>query len=548
MMARATFDPISLEIMWSRLISIADEMWTTVLRTAVSTVIGAANDFGCEIMDARGDSLAHAQRSMPVFNLVMSSATRAVMARYPTNSMRPGDVFITNDPWICAGHLYDITVVTPVFRGERVVAFLTTMAHATSIGGSLAAGTVRDMYEEGLCIPICTLYEAGKPNETTFAFIRNNVRTPDMVLMDIEAQVTANSLGAERLQAFLAEYRLADFEALARAVQDRAERAMREAIRGIPNSVYEHEIETDGHGPLAPVRLRCRVQVDDDQITVDYTGSDPQRMEGGINCTLVYTIGHTVYPLKCLLAPSVPNNEGTFRPISVIAPPGSILNCTPPASVNSRTQTGWHLHPLLFGALAGVLPDRVQAGNGLMFSISAYGQDAADRAYTAHFFSAGGRGASQGRDGIGRNCFPSSARNVPIEAFERHAPVLIRERALRPNSAGAGRWRGAFGQQIVVSRLPGFANPVYCSARPDRLRHAPPGLAGGQDGPLTEMLLNGERLADEVLYAGHLVLRHDDDRLTVHLPGGAGFGDAAHRDPASVQADAQAGLIAPEAP
>lgn len=536
------FDPISLEIMWSRLISIADEMWTTVLRTAVSTVIGAANDFGCEIMDAHGHSLAHAQRSMPVFNLVMSTATRAVMARFPAEAMRPGDVFITNDPWVCAGHLSDITVVTPVFRGGRVTAFLTTMAHATSVGGALATGLVRDRYEEGLFIPICTLYGRGVPNETTFAFIRANVRTPDMVLMDVEAQVTANALGAERVRSFLAEYALDDFETLAVTVQGRAERAMRGAIRAIPNGIYENTLLIDGHGPGRPVSLRCRVRVDDEDILVDYTGSDGQRLAGGINCTFVYTLGHTVYPLKCLLAPDVPNNEGTFKPITVVAPEGSILNCTPPASVESRTKTGWHLHPLLFGALAPALPDRVQAGNGLMFSMNVYGHDDAGRTYNAHFFAAGGRGASRGRDGIGHNCFPSSARNIPIEILESRAPVLIRERALRPGSAGTGRWRGAYGQQIVLSALPGATGPVVCSTRPDRLRAAPPGLGGGADGPLTEVLLNGERLPDEVVDAGEIVLRHDTDRLTVRLPGGGGYGDAAARDPAAADVDRRSGL------
>ena len=542
-MANDAFDPISLEIMWSRLMSIADEMWTTVLRTAVSTVIGAANDFGCEIMDAEGNSLAHAQRSMPVFNLVMSTVTRAIIARHPPRTMRPGDVYITNDPWICAGHLDDIAVVTPVFRHDRVVAFLTTIAHASSIGGSLVPGTVRDMHEEGLFIPICRLHEAGLPNETVLAFIRGNVRMPDMVSMDIEAQVTANTLGAGRLQAFLSEYGLDDFVTLGRMIHERAERAIREAILAIPDGAYENQVVIDGHGPKDPVRLRCRIQVDDDHIRVDYTGSDPQRMAGGINSALVYTTAHTIYSFKCILAPTVPNNEGTFRPISVTAPPGSILNCISPTSVNSRTQTGWHLHALIFGALVQALPDRVQAGNGLMFSFSAYGQDDAGRAYNAHFFAAGGRGASRGRDGIGRNCFPSSARNVPSEIFESRAPILIRRRGLQPNSAGIGQWRGAFGEEIVVSKLPGIVAPISCACRPNRLRYPPLGLAGGQDGHCTEVLLNGERMPDEILDAGHFTLRHDDDHLTVRLPGGAGYGPAELRDPATLAADMHAGLL-----
>ncbi len=551
-MTDARFDPITLEIMWSRLISIADEMWTTVLRTAVSTIIGAAQDFGCEILDAHGNSVAHSQRSMPVFNLVMPTTTHAVMERFPVETMRPGDVFITNDPWICAGHLDDIATVSPVFlheepgAGNRPVAFLTTIAHTSSIGGSLSPTTVRDIYEEGLRIPICKLYDAGRANEVVFAFIRENVRTPEMVLTDVEAQVTANALGVRRLRSFMREYGLMELDALAETVQARAEGAMRAAIRAVPNGVYENEMLTDGRGE--PVRLRCRITVTDEEIAVDYAGSDPERIAGGINCCLIYTEAHTVYPLKCLLTPEVPANEGTYRPLKVTAPAGSILNCTMPASVNSRVNTGWHLHSLLFGALANALPDRVQAGNGLMHSLNSYGQDAEGRTYNAHFLTAGGRGASMGRDGIGRNCFPSSARNVAVEIFELRVPVLIRERALRPDSAGAGEWRGAFGHAIVVSRLPGFTKAVDFYLSPNRLRFPPQGLAGGDDGPRTALFLNGQPLTHDDLESGHIALQSDDDRLVEWLPGGAGFGDPTRRDPAAVEGDRRSGLVtAPDA-
>jgi len=525
-MTDARFDPITLEIMWSRLISIADEMWTTVLRTAVSTIIGAAQDFGCEILDAHGNSVAHSQRSMPVFNLVMPTTTHAVMERFPVETMQPGDVFITNDPWICAGHLDDIATVSPVFlheepgAGNRPVAFLTTIAHTSSIGGSLSPTTVRDIYEEGLRIPICKLYDAGRANEVVFAFIRENVRTPEMVLTDVEAQVTANALGVRRLRSFMREYGLTELDALAETVQARAEGAMRAAIRAVPNGVYENEMLTDGRGE--PVRLRCRITVTDEEIAVDYAGSDPERIAGGINCCLIYTEAHTVYPLKCLLTPEVPANEGTYRPLKVTAPAGSILNCTMPASVNSRVNTGWHLHGLLFGALANALPDRVQAGNGLMHSLNSYGH--------------------------GRNCFPSSARNVAVEIFELRVPVLIRERALLPNSAGAGEWRGAFGHTIVVSRLPGFIKSVDFYLSPNRLRFPPQGLAGGDDGPRTALFLNGQPLTHDDLESGHIALQADDDRLVEWLPGGAGFGDSTRRDPAAVEADRRSGLVtAPDA-
>jgi N-methylhydantoinase B/oxoprolinase/acetone carboxylase alpha subunit len=535
------FDPISLGIIWSRLIGIADDMWTTVLRTAVSTIIGAAQDFGCEILDARGNSVAHSNRSMPVFNIVMPAVTRAVLKRYPVESMHEGDVYITNDPWLCAGHLDDIATITPIFFNGRVVAFGVTIAHTSSIGGTLTSRTVRDIYEEGLRIPVLKLYDKGQRNETAWAFIQENVRTPEMVLTDIEAQLTANDLGVRRVVALLREYDLPDLSSVAATIQTHSERAMREAIRALPDGVYESEVTADGLEN--PIRLQCRVTVAGDEIAVDYAGSDPESPNGGINCTLTYTQAHTVYPLKCLLSPNVPANEGTFRPFTIQAPQGSILNCNPPVSVGSRTRTGWHIHALLFSALEPVLPDRVQAGNGLMHSVHVYGQERDGHFFNAHFFVAGGRGASRGRDGLGRNCFPSSARNVPVEVFEARVPVVVHSRNLRPDSAGTGRWRGAFGHRIEFRTLPGYERPLSFFLNPDRLKFPPKGLAGGEDGPLTEIALNGRRLSPEEIGSGQLSLRTPEDRLELAVPGGAGYGHVADRDAGMIEADRTAGLV-----
>lgn len=316
---------------------------------------------------------------------------------------------------------------------------------------------------------------------------------------------------------------------------------MREAIRALPNGTYTNEVWADGLDE--PVRLRCQVTVHDDWLEIDYAGSDAQRPRGGINCTLTYTQAHTAYPLKCLLSPTVPANEGTFRPLVIKAPEGSILNATPPASVGSRTRTGWHLHALIFGALEQVLPDRVQAGNGLMNSVHVYGQEPDGAFYNAHFFMAGGRGASQGRDGIGRNCFPSSARNVPVEVFELRTPTLVHTRSLRPDSAGLGQWRGAFGHHLEFGILPGYEHPVSFFIDPDRMRFPPAGLNGGGDGPLSEVRVNGRVLSPEEIGAGQVLLTSPEDRLELHIPGGAGYGPPEQRDPELVAADVRAGLV-----
>lgn len=521
------FDPVSLEIMWSRLINIADEMWTTVLRTAVSTIIGAAQDFGCELHDRNGDSLAHSYRSMPVFNLIMPEVVRAILEKYPIDEIQPGDVFTTNDPWICAGHLDDIAVVTPIFVNDAVVAFANTVAHTSSIGGALDGISVKDLHEEGLFFPVMKLYDRGEPNETLFQIIRHNVRQPEMVITDIEAQVAANNVAERRLTAFMSEYGLDSLEALGAAVQSRTERAMRDEISAIPDGRYEAEEMIEGTGE--PLRLKVAIEIEGDSMVVDYAGSSPQSLGGGISCTFNYTRAHTVYPLKCLLSPRVPNNEGSFKPITVKAERRSILNALPPASVNSRTKTGWHIHTLIFRALAEALPERIQAGNGLMYTFRAYARDEEGNPKNAHFICGGGRGAGYEHDGMTRNCFPSSAGNVPVEIFESRVPLLIEEDALIDNY-GRGRWNGAQGQRVSVRKLPGHDEPVYIYVHPDRLRFPAPGVFGGEPSAINRLLLNDQDLAvDGSLPSGEIILREANDTFTSVVAGGAGYGNPEER-------------------
>lgn len=517
-------DPVGLEIMWSRLIAVADEMWTTVLRTAVSSVIGSAQDFGCELLDASGHGLAHATRSMPVFNLVMPEVTRAIIAQFPPETMEPGDVFVTNDPWLCAGHLDDIAVITPIFSGGRVAAFASTVAHLSSIGGMLDRIRARDRYEEGLFIPPARLLTRNAPNETLFAMIEANVRQPDMVLTDIAACVAANEVGAMRVRSFLVEYGLDDLATLAQVVQERSENAMRKAIRSMPDGIYANSdiVETPDHD----VELQGEIEIRGDEIFVSYAGSAPEQPIGGINCTLTYTRAHTVYPLKCLLTPGMPNNEGCFAPMHVEAPEGSILNAGRLATVNARTKTGWHIHSLIFGALAAAMPDRVQAGNGLMHGLYAAGAERTGRPFTTYFFTGGGRGAGGGKPGLGYNCFPSSAGNVPVEVLEARVPIMVEERAIMPESGGDGVYAGTPGHRFTLRRLPGSGADVRLYLHPDRLRHAAAGLFGGGDGNRTRVLFNGESLADGNgrLLRGEVVLASDDDRYTSETAGGGGIG------------------------
>ena len=537
------FDPVSLEIMWSRLVNITEEMWTTTLRTAVSTIIASANDFGCEVLDSQGRSVAHAYRSMPVFNMTMPNVTKEILKKYPVSSMQPGDVFLTNDPWMCAGHLPDIAVVTPAFYQGKVVAFAGNIANTSDIGGSLDAKNVRDSYEEGIFFPICKLYHQGEPNELVFDMFRWNVRAPDMVLTDLEAQVAANASGCERVVAFLEEYALPDLEDLSAAIRGCSQEAMRAAIAEMADGEYTNEVFTDGMG--APLKIAVKLKVEGDAISVDYAGSSPQIDHGGINCTMIYSLGHTLYTLACLLTPEVPVNEGCFEPIRVTAPEGSIINCTFPASVGSRVNTGWYIHGAIFQALSAVLPDRIQAGNGLMSILQTYGVEADGRVFNTHFFCGGGRGATSGGDGTGHNMFPSSASNVPIEVFELNSPVLINAKEFVQNSAGPGKFRGSSGERVSMSRLAGHPHPLHIYLHPHRLSFAAEGAFGGKPGTKTVVALNGETVsdADSPMELGYVTLDHDTDVLTVEFPSGGGMFDPLDRDQEQAAADRQNGIV-----
>lgn len=538
-------DPVTLEILWSRLINISEECWVTIWRTAFSMIIGEAQDFGCELMDAHGETLAHSPRSMPVFNLTLPRAVRALANHFGTDDLEEGDVLITNDPWICAGHLFDVAVVTPVFRGGELVGLVGSIAHCSDIGGTRDTMSVREVYEEGLQIPPLKLYRRGEANDDLLRMIRQNVRTGEMVLGDIHAQVSANRVAAERLVAFMDEYRLDDLSGLSGVVQDRSERAMREAIAAVPDGEYTGSAGFDGVGE--PMELPVRVVVEGDEVTVDWSGAPDQLERGGINCTLSYTEAHSAYALKCILTPEVPSNAGCFRPMKVVAPKGSILNCDYPVAVNQRTVTGWACAPAIFGALSPALPEGVQAFTGLPMGAAAYGRDPGGRTFNDHLFQGGGQGASAHGDGKSALLFPTSAANTSVEMFETRTPLMVDRKELIPDSGGPGRYRGGLGQRVQVRKLRDDGKPALMGIHPQGMLVDIPGLFGGLPGRRTGVSLeeSGERVENEDL--GSLVeLRRPSQLLTIELAGGSGYGDPVERLEESVQADLDDARISPE--
>ncbi|MBV8450246.1 MAG: hydantoinase B/oxoprolinase family protein [Hyphomicrobiales bacterium] len=542
-MALIESDPVSLEIMWARLITVVEEMWHSIRRTAFSLIVSEAQDFACDLLDPQGESLAHSPRAMPVFNLTLPRAAKALLQRFPAETLKPGDVLITNDPWLCAGHLFDIAVVTPVFHEKRIVALMGTVGHVGDIGGTKDSLRAREIYDEGVQIPPMMLFRSGTPNEDLLTLLAENVRKPKEVLGDILSFVSANQLGVERLKRFMDDYGMHDLRALAAVVQNRAEAAMRAAIRALPNGVYKSQAFNNPLGEKLTYPLKLTVH--DEEIELDFDGAPRAQPRGGLNCTFSYTAAHATYPLKCMLSPQVRGNAGCYRPFTVKAPQGSILNCDKPASVNLRTRTGWYLAPNIFRALAAAAPSQVQSQTGLPHAISIYGRDSAGNVYADHFFMGGGQGASEQGDGKSALLYPTSAANTSIELMESRAPVLVLEKTLIVDSGGAGRERGGLGTRVRIRKLYDDGLPTLFSVYPEGVDMAPEGLFGGEPGGAARGVVldrNGKVVHD--CGTGELVTLTTTDRVVeVCLAGGAGFGEPRERVKARVDADVADGYV-----
>ena len=544
--ARIEADPIGLEILWSRMINIAEECWQTVIRTAFSLIIGEAQDFACEILDAEGRQIVHSPRAMPVFNLTLPIAVRAMIERHPPPTLEPGDVLVTNDPWLCAGHLFDIAIAVPVFREGEVVAFCGVVGHVTDIGGTKDSLAAREIYEEGFQIPPMKLFRAGKPNEDLFTLLAENVRRPDQVLGDVHALVAAGLTGAERIGDFMEEYGMHDLEALATVVQKRAEAATRAAISALPDGRYEHRVEADGLG-TTPLTFPIRIAIEGDEIEVDFEGAPPQMDRGGSNCTLTYTKAHATYPLKCILTPEVPSNAGCYRAMRVTAPERSIMNCDRPLAVNMRVRTGWYIAPDVFGALAKAAPGRVQAFTGLPSSALFYGVGPDGIFYSDHLFQGGGQGGSEHGDGHSALLYPTSAANTSVELFETRVPALVLEKAFVTDSGGPGRQRGGLGQVISARKLDDDGKPCQVGLYPMGVLRPVPGLFGGQPGGRASGGVSrpgGE--VHDVGVGALSVLETPDEYAELRVAGGSGFGDPLERPFEAVQRDLDAGYVTAE--
>ncbi|MGP1664420.1 MAG: hydantoinase B/oxoprolinase family protein [Rhodanobacter sp.] len=521
-------NPIFLEVFWTRTRSLVDEAAKLIVRTSFSTLSTEANDFAVVLTDSKGRSLVENSGSVPSFIGTLPATVRSAIVEIGSENMRPGDVYITNNPWTGTGHLNDFCFVKPIFHNALLVAFSATAAHMPDIGGRIRSVEARELFEEGFHIPMMLLLREGVADESLLKLLRTNVRTPEQTVGDVWSQVAATELVDRRLQEVMTEYDLADINTIAEALFDRSEEAMRRAIAALPEGEYDYAIETDGFE--TPFTFAVKVIVKNSQITCDFEGTSPQQPRG-INCVLAYTYAMTVYAIKCLLLPDLPNNDGLFRAIHVKAPEGSLVNPKYPAAVGGRACTGHYVPNVVFGALHAILPNRVMAGVGSpLWIVNMNGLRPNGKPFATVFFFNGGMGATARKDGNAAMSWPSNISPTPVEIAERDGPFHFHYKKLVPGSGGAGCFRGGLAQEICFEvRHSGPLSIVFLT---ERLHKPALGLAEGSPGQCGAVLINGQPVdarRQHVIQFG--------DQVVLRTPGGGGYGAVAKRPPTAVELD-----------
>ena len=540
----ADHSKVAHQVMWNRLISVVEEQAQALVRTAFSTSVREAGDLSAGVYNDAGEMLAQAVTGTPGHVNAMADAVGHFIRRIGRQNMFAGDVYITNDPWEGTGHKHDITVVTPVFRDDHLIGFFACTAQITDIGGRGFGAVANDIHEEGLAIPIKKFADRGEGDQTLLTVIRANVREPDQLVGDIYALATCNEIGQRRLLEMMAEFDLGDLADISTFILTNSRDATLAAINALPPGEAEGHMRIDGFS--APIDLCVKVTIERDHIVTDWTGTSGVDKKG-INVPLVYTKAYACYALKCAIAPDIPNNAASLAPFEITAPENSIVNALPPAPVALRHVIGHMVPDTVYVALDTLLPGRVPAeGAGCLcnFQVSlrprtdASAPDDAVRAEVLTFNS-GGAGARPTLDGMNATAFPSGVMTMPVEATELVGPVLIWRKELRPDSGGAGQYRGGLGQFMEVGARDG--HEFDFSAMFDRVDHPARGRHGGANGAVTQIARDdGAAMQGK----GKQFVPHGR-KVVMSFPGGAGYGAPADRDPALVRRDLALGYISP---
>jgi N-methylhydantoinase B len=538
----AQLQSIQIQVMWNRLIAVVEEQAQALLRTAFGAVAREAGDLSAGVYDRFGRMLAQAVTGTPGHVNTMATAVGHFLTRFPLDTMQPGDVYVTNDPWLGTGHLFDYVVVTPVFDGGGPVALFASTCHTIDVGGIGFSADARSVFEEGTCIPHLKLVDAGRLNGDILAIIQANSRNPVEARGDILSLVSCNEVGSARLLEMMAEFSLATLDDLAEHILKQSRQATRAAIARLPDGRWEARMRLDGYDE--PIELRACLSIAGERLVVDYAGTSAASGRG-INSPKCYTDAYSVFGLKCLIAPEVPNNAGSLEPFEIIAPAGSVVSPDRPSPVTARHVVGQMLPDLMFGCLSPALEGQVPAESAgsiwVLAMANAPGGGADARQFNVMSVGLGGTGARPGADGLSTTAFPSGVGGIPVEVTEAQAPVVFWHKEFLADSGGAGRFRGGIAQRIVIGGRNGQA--FTCNAATfDRRRNPARGRDGGADGAPGQVFI--ESAGGREAFTGKGTIRVPvNGRLQVDLPGGGGFGDPADRDPELLARDLRFGLV-----
>ena len=540
-----TLDPITIEVTRHKLEGIANEMQSTLLRSSFSPIVKEGLDASAGLFTADGQTLAQAC-AIPIHLATLIPVLQKIIETFPPATMHPEDTFLLNDPYTGGTHLPDIALVQPIIVDGRLVAFSAAMTHHQDMGG-MSAGSVptnaTEIYQEGLRLPPLKFRDAGKLNETLVAIIRQNVRIPDTVMGDINAQLAACSIGVRRITELTRKFGHDALTGLFSELLDRSEIMTRKALAKIPQGTYRYVdyLDNDGVDLDKPIRIEVAVTVGQSGIHIDFTGTSPQ-VRGPMNCVPSGSLAAACFAIRALTDPAIPTNAGCFRPISLHLPEGSLVNPVEPAPVNARTSTIKRITGCIVSALANILPDRIPAPSaGEMALVAFGGRRPTGENFVTGDLIASGSGASATGDGVdvietdATNCM-----NLPAEAMEMETPIRLHRVALRPGSGGDGAFRGGLGTEREYEVL---TDNVTFTHRGERHFSAARGIFGGGDGACGESTILRADGTTETIPSKIVARLMKGDRVIVRTAGGAGYGDPTKRTEAMRQSDVADGKV-----
>ncbi|MEM1238013.1 MAG: hydantoinase B/oxoprolinase family protein [Pseudomonadota bacterium] len=538
-----TIPKTRLQVMWNRLLAVVEEQGQALIRAAFSPIVRESGDISAGIFDIRGRMLAQAVTGTPGHINTMAEAVINLMERFPTDAMRPGDIYMTNDPWLASGHLNDFLLLQPAFHKGRVVGFTSCTSHLADLGGKGMGPEGSDVFDEGLLIPPCKLVSEGELNAFLMEIVAANSREPIANEGDIYALIACCETGVARLTGMMEEFGLDDLNALSDYIIDTSRQGTLDAIAEVPKGTYRSTLQVDGYD--TPITLKAALTVADDHILLDFDGTSGCS-DKGINVPLNYATAYSVFALRCIIGADIPNNAGSLEPFRVTGPAGCILNAQPPSPVAMRHSIGQMTPDLVYGCLSQALPDRVPAeGASCLYDVPLRHTPEAARdggqTFALELVYNGGTGARPSSDGLSATAFPSGVWGSQIEPTEATAPIRITRRELRADSGGAGQYRGGLGQHIEMVSSSGEDYLVFLSV--ERVRFAAEGRYGGGPGAKGRIRI-GENGADLPSKGEFRV--PGDTPLILETPGGGGFGDPGARDQDALARDVDHGLISPE--